>query len=47
MESQHFRSLFDYIQFPDFNIQSDVFKTFKVSMCIPFKLKDEYFMIMF
>ncbi|PVH33177.1 hypothetical protein PAHAL_9G586800 [Panicum hallii] len=32
MESQHFRSLFDYIQFPDFNIQSDVFKTFKELM---------------
>lgn len=29
LESKHFRSFFDYIQFPDFNVQSDVFKTFK------------------
>ncbi|RLN42815.1 putative MO25-like protein [Panicum miliaceum] len=32
LESQHFRSFFDYIQFPDFNVQSDVFKTFKELM---------------
>ncbi|CAL4929318.1 unnamed protein product [Urochloa decumbens] len=29
LESQHLKSFFDYIQFPDFNVQSDVFKTFK------------------
>ncbi|XP_062208828.1 putative MO25-like protein At5g47540 [Phragmites australis] len=27
--SPHVRKFFDYIQFPDFNIQSDAFKTFK------------------
>ncbi|KAG2543109.1 putative MO25-like protein At5g47540 [Panicum virgatum] len=32
LESQHFRSFFDYVQFPDFNVQSDVFKTFKELM---------------
>lgn len=28
------QKFFDYIQFPDFNLASDAFKTFKVSMCI-------------
>ncbi|XP_021315900.1 putative MO25-like protein At5g47540 isoform X3 [Sorghum bicolor] len=32
LESPHFRTFFDHIQFPDFNIQSDVFKTFKELM---------------
>lgn len=32
--SQHMQKFFDYIQFPDFNLASDAFKTFKVSMCI-------------
>ncbi|KAF8776305.1 hypothetical protein HU200_003711 [Digitaria exilis] len=32
LESRHLRGFFDYIQFPDFNIQSDVFKTFKELM---------------
>ncbi|CAN6302112.1 unnamed protein product [Urochloa humidicola] len=29
LESQRLKCFFDYIQFPDFNVQSDVFKTFK------------------
>ncbi|KAJ1298583.1 hypothetical protein BS78_01G464700 [Paspalum vaginatum] len=32
LESQHFRNFFEYIQFPDFNVQSDIFKTFKELM---------------
>uniref|UniRef100_A0A804LEH1 MO25-like protein n=1 Tax=Zea mays TaxID=4577 RepID=A0A804LEH1_MAIZE len=33
LESPHFRTFFDHIQFPDFNVQSDVFKTFKGFRC--------------
>ncbi|KAF2937538.1 putative MO25-like protein At5g47540 isoform X2 [Oryza sativa Japonica Group] len=29
LESQHMKKFFDYIQYPDFNIASDAFKTFK------------------